>query len=234
MERPRSTEIVFDSRDGFAMFKPSDEYREGPPRGTAHAWPTPWPILTATTEEEEDEEREVKPVCSFSRSQCLGAEFLRPSARVSTNDLLRRVAFEHPECGDCAILLLLNKSGKRGLDAFLPIVDPSLPSSATSSSSSSSTPFTPLGGLTTTYDSLNFSRSPSSSAHHLTHLDARRRALRLIQRYRYAIGDSPSRFVAMKMPHLVQKALKTLDEEKEKGERPAFLTLSERLGRALL
>ncbi|ORY69275.1 hypothetical protein BCR35DRAFT_269821 [Leucosporidium creatinivorum] len=226
LESPRSTEIVFDSRDGFAMFTPAPEYREGPPPRSVRVWPTQWPIAAAT--EEEGEERAPKPVCSFSRSQCLGAEFLRPSARVSTNDLLRRVAFEHPECGDCAILLLMGKSGKRGLEAFLPVVDSGVPSSSTTTASSS-TPFTPLGPPSTTYDTLDFSRSPSSSIHHLTPLDARRRALRLIQRYRYAIGDSPSRFVAMKMPHLVNKALATLDEEKNKGERPAFLTLNDDL-----
>lgn len=217
LQRPRSTEIVFDSRDGFAMFTPTPEYREGPPPGTAHVRSTNWPVVTAT-------ELKKRAVCSFSRSQCLGAEFLRPSARISTNDLLRRVAFEHPECGDCAILLLLNKTGTRGLEAFLPIVDSSVTSSA---SSPSTTPFVPLGASTPKYDSIDFSRSPSSSVLHLTPLDARQRALHLIQRYRYAIGDSPSRFVAMKMPHLVTKSLATLDGEKVKGERPAFLTLSE-------
>lgn len=221
LEAPRSTEIVFDSRDGFAMQTPTQQFREGTPAGNRHASPTRWPVLAEASEfvDEEEQERRRRSVCSFDWRQCLGADFFEPSAHVLASEVLKRVAFEQPECGDCAIVLLVGKSGTRGLESFLP------PASAASSSPAPSTTVnSPLAPLVKDYAALDFSLPDTTPA--ISPSDARRRALHLIHRYAYAIGDSPSRLVAMKIPHLVDKSLAALDEDKRKGTGLAFVTLS--------
>lgn len=227
LERPRSTKIVFDSRDGFGLFTAQGSFREGPPPGSRYSVPSSWPVLPLSAA------GEGRYMCSFKRTECLGGDFLQPSsARIATADLFRRIAFERPECGDCAILLLMTKSGPTGIEAFLPPP----PSSSSSSSSDppppppSSPPFQPLGGSTVKdHPSLDLSLDPLPSSP----AEARQRALRLIRRYSYAIGDTESRFIAMKLPHLVDRDLKALREDVSEGDLegegagPRLLTLSE-------
>ncbi|KAJ6516459.1 hypothetical protein C8R45DRAFT_960203 [Mycena sanguinolenta] len=55
--------------------------------------------------------------CTIRAEECF------PSGLSSSLDVFKRVAFEQPECGDCLIVHLISRSGKAGLDAFLPPVN---------------------------------------------------------------------------------------------------------------
>lgn len=106
VDLPLATSHAFDSRDGFAGFL-----------SQVHGEKGIWPVVH---EDESTEESPRSPKCVFVGRTCLGDDFADPLARISTNDLFRRIAFDHRSCGDCAILLLVEKSGPRGLEAFLP------------------------------------------------------------------------------------------------------------------
>lgn len=67
--------------------------------------------------------------CVIDLTQCFGDDFMDFSqyengkgheVRVNAQDILKRVAFEYPQCGDCVITSLLGRSGGSGFDAFLP------------------------------------------------------------------------------------------------------------------
>lgn len=199
LEPPRSTKIAFDSKDGFAMFNSP----------ALNASSSEWPAHTVIDEEEIVAPRNV---CTFKRLECLGAGFDKPAGRISTDTILRQLAFERPECGDCAIAILVSKSGREGLDAFLP-----LSSSTTSSSSDRPTVVEPLSPTTKDWTKLDY----ASTVRGHSAAQLRLRAARLIQRYSYAVGDTPSRFYALKQVALVTVALKSVEKN-----RPAFVTLS--------
>ncbi|KAJ7123056.1 hypothetical protein C8R44DRAFT_876248 [Mycena epipterygia] len=90
-------------------------------------------------------------------------------------ELFKRVAFEKPDCGDCLIAHLINRSGPQGLAAFLP--PPKAPSAPP--------PQTP--SLATRWQDVEF---PSGMG--------REFAVNSIQRYTYVVGSSPMQFLALK------------------------------------
>lgn len=68
-----------------------------------------------------------KRFCTVSIRECFGREGFfdndqHPDTEATLNpeELLRRVAFNNIQCGDCLIGALLSQSGKRGFKAFLP------------------------------------------------------------------------------------------------------------------
>lgn len=186
---PLATATSFDARDGFAFFFADD--RDLYPKST-------WPLRAASMG------RDV--VCTLNVTECLGPGFLT-AASVSTNDAFRALAFERPKCGDCAILLLVEKSGERGLSAFLPDEEEPL-----SSASVIPTPVEPLDLSAKSYMDVDFARPPSGS------MTARQRATRLLQRYTYQIGATSSSLISMRSEPLVINALSRLNVA------PAFST----------
>ncbi|KAJ7454666.1 hypothetical protein FB451DRAFT_1278896 [Mycena latifolia] len=90
-------------------------------------------------------------------------------------DVFRRVAFEKPECGDCLIAHLINRSGAVGLAAFLP--PPGAPSA----------PPPPTPPLAKRWQDVTFSAGMG-----------REFAVNSIQRYTYVIGSSPIQFLALR------------------------------------
>ncbi|WVW78369.1 hypothetical protein I302_100323 [Kwoniella bestiolae CBS 10118] len=62
--------------------------------------------------------------CIFSLQQCLPARFfLDPDISYSSEEIFKHIAFAEPSCGDCLISALINESGERGIEAFLPSHD---------------------------------------------------------------------------------------------------------------
>ncbi|AGV14656.1 hypothetical protein, variant [Cryptococcus neoformans var. grubii H99] len=61
--------------------------------------------------------------CTFHFSTCLPPHFFDSSTSFSASTMFTRLAFERPQCGDCLITALIKASGKRGLSAFLPEED---------------------------------------------------------------------------------------------------------------
>jgi len=69
------------------------------------------------------EEGEPGSPCALRLRTCFSESFLdvrSSTAATSTTETFRRIAFEHPRCGDCLIVHLLAKTGNVGLEVFLP------------------------------------------------------------------------------------------------------------------
>ncbi|KAJ7446894.1 hypothetical protein B0H11DRAFT_2083701 [Mycena galericulata] len=110
--------------------------------------------------------RDLLTYCSINVDQCFQGG--------SALDVFKRVAFEMPECGDCLIPHLINRSGPEGLSAFLP------PATAPSAP-----PPEPL--LVKSWEDEEF----------LSGL-GREFAVDSVQRYTYVVGASPMEFLSIK------------------------------------
>ncbi|KAM0756536.1 hypothetical protein T439DRAFT_309018 [Meredithblackwellia eburnea MCA 4105] len=203
LERPKETKLSFTSADGFAHFLPTG--------GDARS--TPWPSFTS----------KITPsttACTIQLSECFGDEFTSSSLTSSTRvvDAFRRVAFEHPTCGDCLIVQLLNRAPK-GLDAFLPSESPS--SSSNSGSSPSSSTNVEAIGLTQTFADANFTLPVLPPQ-----LTIRDRCIALIQRYSYVLGDSPSKFIGVRSQWALSSTFRSMDLG---NTMPAFLAVNDDL-----
>lgn len=168
-------------------------------------------------------------VCRFNGLTCFGKDFLSSSKSISTDENFKRVAFENHQCGDCAILLLLAANdGRPGLSNFLP--DKSTSSSSSSSSNSKESPPLEALGFEKDYHSIDFAPYNPSSIPFL-----RQRALRLIQRYSYTVGESSTQFISMRGHRSLIKVLAPLNvnfaaalgEPVPKNLPPTFLTLND-------
>lgn len=169
LQPAQRTPYQFSSMNGFA-FMPL-----GQPSST-------WPDLDITTVGPE------KPwqVCNISLALCFGSEdFFKPSfvGDVTSQTLFKRMAFDRPECGDCVIAALLSYS-RKGLDKFLPA----------SHGAAASSPFDPkhsttppplLGGWEKSWEGTDFSIAGILGK---SGWNLREYAVRLLQRYSYAIG----------------------------------------------
>ncbi|GAA5902653.1 hypothetical protein JCM5296_000733, partial [Sporobolomyces johnsonii] len=108
---PKETQFEYSSMDGYAHFAADDAHSFAIPKWSG------WPSFA------DGQDNGDGAPCTLAFSTCFGDEFLAlkaespPSSAIET---FRRIAFEHPECGDCLIVLLLAKSGNKGLEAFLP------------------------------------------------------------------------------------------------------------------
>lgn len=169
---PKATPYQFSSINGYAFV----------PLGQN---PAAWPDFDNTTIKTE------KPwdVCKIDVATCFGSESFFDvdySGQRASQWLFKRMAFERPECGDCAIVALLSKD-KQGLEAFLPSAE----------GKAASSPFDPsmqdvppplLGSWDKTWQNTDFSlwlalRSGKWNLREYT--------VRLLQRYSYVIGESP-------------------------------------------
>lgn len=195
---PLVTAYHFDSRDG---------YLGGPSQG-----PNDYPVANSSRAM-----KNTAPVCEIDGDVCFGDYFDSAEREVNTNDLFRRVAFERVECGDCLILFLVGKSGPTGLESFLPSAYKSdaeqeaRDETSTSSASSSTAPFlNPSQLLSTdkTWFDLDFAPNSTSSK-----ASIRQKALRLVQRYSYTIGATPSVFLSMRNQGSTLLALTRLNSD---------------------
>ncbi|PWY99738.1 hypothetical protein BCV70DRAFT_237621 [Testicularia cyperi] len=168
--------------------------------------------------------------CSISRSKCMD-----PARTESASDFFKRIAFAKPECGDCMVAALIGASGSRGLEKFMP------PSHATISvpvglenvGSRAHLPLTNNWRETDFALSSIFSSSSSSSDEDEVDIDSiaesqgqetmrktlslRTWCARLVQRYQYVLGSTPSTFYkvekASKLPGQLQAVENTLATE---------------------
>ncbi|KAF8610532.1 hypothetical protein BDV93DRAFT_517652 [Ceratobasidium sp. AG-I] len=113
----------------------------------------------------------------------------------NASDMFKHLAFVSPQCGDCIINALVGASGRLGLSAFLP--PPTHSSKAIDEPATDSIPHLPL---VSDYRIADFSLSGVLGAES----DVRAWTLKMLQRYRFVIGDTPSIFA---MVHDVSTAL---------------------------
>ncbi|KAL8276136.1 hypothetical protein RQP46_011467 [Phenoliferia psychrophenolica] len=201
LERPKETSLLFTSADGFAGFTPVG----------ANLVSTPWPSF----HDEGSTRRDI--VCEIEVETCFGNAFasVTPGDPSPVVDAFRRVAHTNPLCGDCIIVQLLNKSGPKGLSAFLPRPGPS----PRRRPLSTPVEVAAVGLGTSSHNLLDFSLPPSFLA-------IRERCVALIQRYSYVLGDSPSTFIQGVSPNVLKDVLRTLENEETW---PSFLTINDDL-----
>lgn len=99
--------------DGYALFDADSDRAIGQVGG--------WPSFA---EAEEDSLDDRKSPCEIVLDECFGDAFMSVTGDVEVSSVMRRVAFERPTCGDCMIVQLIARSGKQGLEAFLPEQEP--------------------------------------------------------------------------------------------------------------
>lgn len=106
--------------------------------------------------------------CTLDVLDCFGDRFMADSGDIIfAQDTLKRVAFEKPHCGDCIITSLLIASGEAGFSAFLP----------------------PPSRKGKEAERVALSMSKEWTDAHYDTLGGRKRAVSLLQRYSYVIGQ---------------------------------------------
>lgn len=128
--------------------------------------------------------------CKLDMHVCF-SDFWTAGLTSSANDIFKRIAFEHPECGDCLLSSLIRASGPRGLSILLP---PLLPPSE-ASHPPKDIPHMPL---TKTWKETDFSLA-SVVPDALT-VDLRVWCLRLLARYQYSLGEQTHLFAQVNFP----------------------------------
>ncbi|SPC66684.1 uncharacterized protein UHOD_02171 [Ustilago sp. UG-2017b] len=212
---PKNTEYSFSSQDGHAL-----SYLD---------WSWPWqrtrngyPDLSEATTQKRNHARSWLPsssnespkVCSLSYSKC----FAPQKDEESADAFFKRIAFApstSAKCGDCIVAALLKVSGRSGISAFLP------PSTATLRVPAD---FDSLGSrahlpLTEQWRETDFSLSSILAQPQGTkEISLRTWCTRLIQRYQYVLGSTPSTFYkveyASRLPGQLEAVDKTLDTKK--------------------
>ncbi|KLT42962.1 hypothetical protein CC85DRAFT_244958 [Cutaneotrichosporon oleaginosum] len=147
--------------------------------------------------------------CIFSVSQCLPENFFSSGEEVSAVDVFKTIAFEKPGCGDCLIDVLVNQSGERGLSAFFPSADALYfpPKDQPPRMWERPEPILPL---TPTWKEADFSMAYNVRTGQDAWKGVRPRAdgavrmrewcVKLLSRYTYTYGRTPSRFYMVHNP----------------------------------
>lgn len=199
---PGATSYAFSSHDGFGMFRLDAAFEASFDRSKLPMRPA-LPL---------DNQAHRHPACVIDLATCFGGDFLATSRTVKAEDVMRQVAYERPQCGDCAILQLVGASGAAGLSAFLPVCD----------APSASTPLLPPAYSTAKrFDKVSLSLPSSCPSRRLASISR-------ILRYTYTLGDSSSRFISMRQARLTEQVLRKMDAAASTGQEalPTFLTLS--------
>lgn len=189
---PKNTEYSFSSQDGYAL-----AYLD---------WSWPWErSRTGYPDLSEDEgvrkharswfatDRATSTVCRLSYSKCFAPQQGSESADV----VFKRIAFGSATCGDCIIAALLNASGRSGISAFLPPASAVVRVAADFANLGSRAHLPLTDQWTHTDFSLSTTLPPPPSAEHdgaSQLISVRTWCTRLIQRYQYVLGATPSTF----------------------------------------
>ncbi|BGP12919.1 hypothetical protein JCM10213v2_000836 [Rhodosporidiobolus nylandii] len=174
-KHPQETTFEFLSQDGFCLFAADDSHE-----ATIPHWAGSWPSFAPSAD------NGVGSPCALRLVDCFGEAFLDVSqgaASTDASELLKRIAFERPECGDCLIVQLLAKSGERGLEAFLP-------EKVEKEQLDRSLEVVTVGTSGMIWKELDFNTVLSGASR-------RQQAISLIQRYAYSIGTSPFAFLSV-------------------------------------
>lgn len=148
-------------------------------------------------------------LCRFEGRLCLGDGFLDSDRTISSTSLFTRNAFEHRDCGNCVIQLLLGRSGSKGLGKFLPrknMDDDNSPSQLPPYESR-------ILSVGKDWNTIDFQLPPStpSASVGIRQAAIRREAVRLIQRYAYTLGESNSTLITMRNRGTMLATFRQLD-----------------------
>lgn len=121
--------------------------------------------------------------CEIDLDLCFGA-FWSASSPVPAEEAFKRLAFEHPACGDCVLSAVVAASGPAGLSALLP----SPPSDVDTKDAVVDVPHMPLTKDWRTTDFTLRAIVPDVET-----IDLRAWCLRLLARYQYSLGGLLSR-----------------------------------------
>ncbi|OJT14234.1 3-O-alpha-D-mannopyranosyl-alpha-D-mannopyranose xylosylphosphotransferase [Trametes pubescens] len=182
------TEYIFSSLDGYAYGHYDRKGRSGFPSYTLD---------------------DARPQCTIKREECFnvkGADGGAPRA----SDVFKHIAFERPECGDCAMLALVKASGPLGLAAFLPPEDRRVHIEDPTPTPDGFIPHLPL--VDDWHDGKFALRDVLKEAHTTNIRDW---SLMLLQRYRYVIGETPSSFERLLNYAQVRNTLAAVDKKKD-------------------
>ncbi|KAI0313282.1 hypothetical protein OF83DRAFT_564266 [Amylostereum chailletii] len=149
-------------------------------------------------------------MCSMSRTECF------PPELTGASDVFAHVAFDEPSCGDCIIHELVRQSGALGLSAFLPPPDRNITPIIRGEAPTT----LPLASKWEDADfslEVVFSRAPGP-------VNVRQWITRVMDRYRFVVGNSRSEFLFLKTARTAQK---TIDDIERK--RPSLLCLNDDL-----
>jgi hypothetical protein len=186
VSRPRQTKYQFTSADGYALLPASQ---------SISAWPN-----YATENSSGQVHAAILNMEKCFGSSDFGSEDYGGDSASQT--LFQGMAFRHPECGDVAIEILLGRSEVAGLDAFLPAA------TAQPTQELQKVPLPLLGGPSKQWDAADFSLASSMRKG----WQARDYAVRLLQRYSYAIGHTEATLVLMRSHLQTKYALDDLIE----------------------
>ncbi|GAA5862804.1 hypothetical protein JCM8547_006550 [Rhodosporidiobolus lusitaniae] len=216
---PKETTLEFLSQDGFALFAADDAHDEVIPR-----WPG-WPSFSSSRSDNE----EGFP-CAMRLDQCFGASFLdieegeENAKSIPVEEVFKRVAFERPECGDALIVLLMQKSGEKGVEAFLPVLE-GAGEEEDEAGKEGTMRIETVGLEGTTWEEVSYAAAGGSAR------TRRKKALSLIQRYAYSIGSSPLSFLSVQSGGDVLSAmLNALHPLDPAASSSAFLALNDDIG----
>ncbi|KAG8767213.1 hypothetical protein FRC12_006390 [Ceratobasidium sp. 428] len=138
--------------------------------------------------------------CEIDFERCFGVQG-------SASRTFQRVAFEEPTaCGDCIIRALVNKSGKRGLKAFLPSSSSANPTTATS------TPIITLP-ISSRWQEADFRLTNVLESTNLDNTNIREAVLHVLQRYRFVIGETPFMFAIVTDPHSAEQNVQAIESD---------------------
>lgn len=145
-------------------------------------------------------------ICTIKYDKCFG------NASIATaSEFFKDIAFRKPEeCGDCFIHALRSASGETGLSAFLPdhhrVFTPS-----PSTSDAGPLPGPPQLPLVSDWRVGDFSLRAVLPGEGETNV--REWTLRVMERYRFVIGQTPTRFDMVMSAATAQQLVKAIDQD---------------------
>ncbi|WWD00665.1 hypothetical protein V866_007600 [Kwoniella sp. B9012] len=160
--------------------------------------------------------------CIFSLQQCLPARFfLDPEISYSSEEIFKQLAFAEASCGDCLISALINESGERGIEAFLPSLDQLYYPNTTTVEREWKTS-EPILQLTNSWEESDFTieanvfKNQDIWSGALERIDGavelRRWCIKLLSRYNYVFASSPVRFSPIHNIGELRTALRSVEE----------------------
>lgn len=183
---PRETRYVFSSQDGYALAELNA------PRKLDNAWPIYYKETDTdkSNDDDDDGNTDHKEAAVIDLSVCWHKGIGRNAL-----DLFRHMAFEVPNCGDALITLVVGRSGRKGLSAFLPHGGAVFPETSSSPvDNRSETETTPHLPLNDRWQDADFSLVAVARNTGWSGLARRTFAMLLIQRYAYTIGWADVKF----------------------------------------
>ncbi|WWC86837.1 uncharacterized protein L201_001716 [Kwoniella dendrophila CBS 6074] len=166
--------------------------------------------------------------CMFSLDQCLPSGFLTDSnINYTSEEIFKLMTFKEPSCGDCLIHALINQSGERGLEAFLPSPEQVHYPASTNENSEKRDWITtePILPLTNSWENSDFSIESnvfegqdvwSGSPKRIDGgIELRRWVIKLLSRYNYVFASTPSLFSPIHNSAQMILALKQVEESND-------------------